>query len=509
MRTQFQLIGIWIIALAFSTMGWGQANDPFQEESKGQMIVQQGSEKYSTLGQDIKLLINLAEAYRSGYLHEVLTPSIKIQAGNTADNVREDPLPTKKLESLNIEDYNIWTQEVETFTFIEIDYQENLLPASILSSWRVAPDAPWEPSVKIEFLYDEFGRKISEIVSIWDVYTDSWDGIYKVTYEYPVPGKLNITEFDAEAAYWAPSWREEMEIDEQGKVLNSQLYHWNSVMAHWHITLRSEMEYDVSGKLLYENTFLWDTERIKWKLMSIMEYRYGYNDELLEQLFIEVDEDHGIYFTEWKYVFQYLANGKKYSNTYLYWDGVLQKWNNSARVSYNYDPSGALVTTTYQYWDITRPGWVNQERDNYQVFHAYAFEDAIVTDFISDMFFGERDDFPYLVERIFVDAYNEMNEEWSVESSLTFKYADIGTANQSYDALNASVYPNPTDGILFIETDQECHLNIYDANGREVYYRVVDPSRSTLYLDNLENGLYYLVLRNDDGSTTRKLMLQR
>jgi hypothetical protein len=367
---------------------------------------------------------------------------------------------------------------------------------------------PWEPSVKIEFLYDELNRKVSEEISIWDIYTHSWGGIYKVLYEYPAPGYLVITEFDAEASYWSPSWKEEIEYDEQGRILGSQLYYWNRAMAHWHVALRCEMVYDIAGKILKENKFLWDMVKADWKLMSMLEYRYGENDELLEQLYVEIDEDNGIYFTQWKYVFTYNVDGTRFSETYQYWDDNFLKWNYGSREIYTYDPTGALTTTEYQFWDLERSGWVKQERDHYQVHHSFPFQNAIVTDFIEELFFDKQENFPFLVERIFVDMYNEMLDEWMIESSITFQYADLATSNISFELTDVSVYPNPTNGLIFVKTEKDCQLRIFDMNGREVLYKEIQPSLSTLNINDLGNGMYYVLITHNNFSKVEKIFLQ-
>ncbi|MEM7163509.1 MAG: T9SS type A sorting domain-containing protein [Bacteroidota bacterium] len=80
---------------------------------------------------------------------------------------------------------------------------------------------------------------------------------------------------------------------------------------------------------------------------------------------------------------------------------------------------------------------------------------------------------------------------------------------------NVLIYPNPTEGELFIEIEQPHNLEIVkisDVSGRQVYSQFLFKSTSRLELDisQFEYGIYTIELKNSSGnSVTKKVLFTR
>lgn len=74
-------------------------------------------------------------------------------------------------------------------------------------------------------------------------------------------------------------------------------------------------------------------------------------------------------------------------------------------------------------------------------------------------------------------------------------------------AANMEVYPNPTNGEVFLEnsTSQTVHAEIFDAGGRLIRSLDVAPGSSQQDFSQLEEGIYQIVFSSGEARTTQKL----
>jgi subtilisin-like proprotein convertase family protein len=79
--------------------------------------------------------------------------------------------------------------------------------------------------------------------------------------------------------------------------------------------------------------------------------------------------------------------------------------------------------------------------------------------------------------------------------------------------LDFTVYPNPSKGILNIQlsslTGDSASADIYDVQGRKVASTTITNSLTQLSIDNLTNGVYFVVVNQNNQKTTKKIVLQR
>ena len=81
---------------------------------------------------------------------------------------------------------------------------------------------------------------------------------------------------------------------------------------------------------------------------------------------------------------------------------------------------------------------------------------------------------------------------------------------------SVKIYPNPFTNSTtlevspqFISNDDNIFMEIYDNLGRVIKQEYITESRTTITFDNLQTGIYYYRIRNDEGIITKgKLVLQ-
>lgn len=77
------------------------------------------------------------------------------------------------------------------------------------------------------------------------------------------------------------------------------------------------------------------------------------------------------------------------------------------------------------------------------------------------------------------------------------EWKQVTTSNDKFDANKVKIYPNPTTGILFIDTDIDVKsIEIYNTSGQ----RILKTDKKNINLENAANGLYIVNVYAVDGT---------
>ena len=71
-----------------------------------------------------------------------------------------------------------------------------------------------------------------------------------------------------------------------------------------------------------------------------------------------------------------------------------------------------------------------------------------------------------------------------------------------------SVYPNPANGTVFVNTGGMVEVEVYNANGIKVYAQRCTSDPQVLNIEGLEPGVYALRIVTDEGSKVEKVVVQ-
>lgn len=95
---------------------------------------------------------------------------------------------------------------------------------------------------------------------------------------------------------------------------------------------------------------------------------------------------------------------------------------------------------------------------------------------------------------------------WMDDITITAdpELGETDVVNSSADAIGLSVYPNPVNNQLFIETNSVINqVSLYNITGKLVYTSV--NQLNSVNMENLESGLYILKVETENGTTSRKI----
>lgn len=110
------------------------------------------------------------------------------------------------------------------------------------------------------------------------------------------------------------------------------------------------------------------------------------------------------------------------------------------------------------------------------------------------------------------DPYNEDGGAIT-NFSLNICRVQASALNISDNPLqNATVYPNPTSGIINItipSLNEKTTLTVYDLQGRMVYTEATNQVENSIRLEGIQDGVYLVQIDNSTGSITKKIILKR
>src|SRR5690606_320700 len=84
-----------------------------------------------------------------------------------------------------------------------------------------------------------------------------------------------------------------------------------------------------------------------------------------------------------------------------------------------------------------------------------------------------------------------------------------GLSTDNFNSLSYNVYPNPTTGIINVETTEPLSTNrIYDATGRLIRQSMFDASNQ-INLENASNGVYFIIITTVEGNAGTVKVVKR
>lgn len=97
--------------------------------------------------------------------------------------------------------------------------------------------------------------------------------------------------------------------------------------------------------------------------------------------------------------------------------------------------------------------------------------------------------------------------DYSFDGNITDCYTPLSGLNEVEDMANWEVYPNPTNGLLFINSSVLIRrLSVFDLFGAKMIEAKISSCNASVDLSDFDNGLYILELSTDNGIMRRKII---
>ncbi len=255
-------------------------------------------------------------------------------------------------------------------------------------------------------------------------------------------------------------------------------------------------------------------------------------------------------------VFEYLTTGNVGNNGETEFEHVMMKMipdaegatlNLQDREPYSLTQTVDLAGTNVEEWDDLGVAFIFQDYGSKEVFQSgYSLEDAVYnTDAALSFLFVDGSSVPgfdpavydYYVElpegsteipdvlaiaadenatvvvvpaselRDNVTTIDVFAEDHSAHNRYTVTFT-VATGMNDIENEQVKVFPNPTSGMLYIESNKTANASLYSANGSRVGEYSVSGTQQ-IDLSELPNGIYFIKIKTEDSVTTKKISLTK
>ncbi len=351
--------------------------------------------------------------------------------------------------------------------------------------------AKWNENSSGYQLISESHKTYNQIDQYIEGYLTEWtnDGTIKYAYnkEYDEEGKpvLFLTSHNLNGDTIL------IEIDKQeyeyenDLLKNRLLYSNNEVPVNWDYYSQIEYIYNEDNYLItkYRNY------EIDQLLSNYHRYYYSYDTMNLINLYTEVfDAPDQIDIQRHKREYSYDLKCNITEIIFYKKDTHDQAWQEKEQIIYEYEAS--MLNLCYvNDWDESTEEWKPDSLYLYQY-----NEDK-------------------LIQKIIRKSWNKTSQTWISESMDCYYYSELNVSN-SEDAPKTShinIYPNPSQGMFKLSEsyDTQSEIVIYNSSGQMVRTVQLSPYQRKVNLSDLNNGIYYITIRNDQDLKKTKLVIQK
>jgi hypothetical protein len=72
-----------------------------------------------------------------------------------------------------------------------------------------------------------------------------------------------------------------------------------------------------------------------------------------------------------------------------------------------------------------------------------------------------------------------------------------------------TIFPNPTSGKFILDTKIKGEFFVYNTLGGEIYQSKIKNQKSEIDLSAQPNGVYFLHVQSENGTTVKKLIINK
>lgn len=399
-------------------------------------------------------------------------------------------------------------------------YDKNHHPV-LMSKYLMQPDEIALPFSQTELF--KTNNLTSQIVTRNWV-NQHWVDTHISEMRYENDNLIHLSRFNITGGNKVPGYTKSVEyINGQQKRLSINHYQSGYIRNTQHVDISYDQNRVLQHEIEYDN-LVDDKQKHR--------YTYKYDGELLIESVLQSLHSDGLWRNKSKTSYNYLNfNGvsKLVRQKTSMWDSMNSKWINYAIVLYDFNTEGDLVSETFAHWKTM--SWVETLKyeylynDNQQLLKRnllkpiyqkwrivstidYQMPSSLQMNVESRFGFwgGNAGDFNSENIPFNVNGVNQIVKAEKLEISLMANNTIDISDNQGF-----VVYPNPSDGIFYINTKikPSDQWKVYDLQGKLIHYHSGNSFTGVIDLRNQPPGVYILESTNNQQTNKQKLIIQK
>ena len=348
-----------------------------------------------------------------------------------------------------------------------------------------------------------------ELLSDYDYYWQSpgWSSPDTSNYIYDTNG--NTT------SYTSPqSEKYEYTFNSSNQLMSGDVSMWSSLSSSWDLFVQFTVKYDLNNNI--DSVIVTQWNGSTFDPFSKISYAYDMNDNLIETSTEEWNGTTLTYFLTDKTVFTYSGtNISTIINSYMNQTSLLYE-PQSKRV-FTYDSFDNAILEIDSAWNTTINNYeeiqkVEQIYDNSKPMSNIA--NPFNVDPLQKIF---PEEIKHNSKILSSKRFQKNGANWDQSHKTTYHYsvdsANLPNAIQDFASAGYSIYPNPTTGILNINTSDikgNFEIQLIDILGKTVYTNTFNNNQNTINLteNGLLKGTYFLKINTENDSYYSKVVLR-
>jgi hypothetical protein len=246
---------------------------------------------------------------------------------------------------------------------------------------------------------------------------------------------------------------------------------------------------------------------------------YDANGNQTESIQYHRDSETNEWVGEWHEVSVYDVNGNQTEYIQSYWDSEIKDWVRGYRRIVTYDANGNQTESNSYWWDSETNEWVGSERrvnvydakGNQTEYIGYTW-DTIGNDWVRVYRWTGAYDANGNKTDLITYSWDTITNDWVYEGKWIYYWSELTTSSSCNNKIdrNYNFYPNPTQGILIIETGTtgQHSIEITSLNGKLLYTDKMEEPTHHLDLSSFQTGVYFITVRSRDYVRTEKIIKQ-
>lgn len=414
-----------------------------------------------------------------------------------------DALNTPKADTSTNRVYNNATMSWDNKTLLleTFDAKSNIL-SYVTRAWDNATSA-WKNSAGMYFTYiTVVGKDLMETQTVqsWDNVASAWKNTSKYIFSYNADGESDTTflqTWDAPSTSWKNSKMAEYVYNSSDKTLTEIIeYNWNSGTSKWDKYRRNFHQYDVNLNMVFKTQENWNSGTSAWVYVKRDLYTYDVNKNKKSHTLQNWNAGTSAWDNGNKELFTYNTANVMTSQTDQYWDGVASAFANSTKTDYSLDGANNVSSELYSTWDKPSTSWKQYLRTQY-TYNSYNQRTSAIRDRWNAGGFWEY-------------TLNDFKRNYYYEEYT------LGVNEVAASVGNLNVYPNPANSVININMQwakpQAFEVSIVNSTGKLVY-RMAEHAQASytrsIPVAELQNGVYYVVLKGETDKITKTILIQK
>jgi hypothetical protein len=403
------------------------------------------------------------------------------------------------LNRLEKEDYYIIIGPGNKFHYAVIDLQYNANSKLVKKAFCALNFTSFlfdDTMMYIDYIYD-INNYLTE--EFWYDKDDSTGLLFlegKFEYAYDGNGNISvitISDWDTSGTNWVNNQKYTYTYNASSKILEYVEQDWDTLSNTWKNESKHENIYDVQGN---------KTENIEYRYTGtawVNAYKEAFTHNLQNQLTEQNRHNWDTLTSTWlpsknKYTFQYNINGSVTESQQFRWIDSTSTWDTTYRSIHTRNEN-------YTAQDIILP--------YHSYFFGYYYESAM---FLHP--YHDRNLMNYLFNDMLLHDETKRwmpnDTLWKTIDEFIYYYSDHTANIKTEEKTNIRVFPNPaTDWLSFKINDNErvLRFSLFDISGRKIMD--VQPTTSTISLENINSGMYLYRIETEEGFFSGKISVIR